>query len=86
MMGNIALAAQKSHLIHLPLLHGRKGSSFSGLVPPVDTDASKSVASMKSGDSSVVIGYQIDEFTSTWSVEHFITQSHTNPGFTGNVS
>ena len=34
----------------------------------------------------VVIGFQVDEFTCTWSAEHFAAQSHICPGFTGNVS
>ena len=36
--------------------------------------------------SSVMIGYQVDKFTLTWLVEHFIPQSHIYPGFTGKVS
>ena len=31
---------------------------------------------IKSGDSSVVIGYQVDEFTCTWSAEWFVAYSH----------
>ena len=41
---------------------------------------------IKPGDSSVVIGYQVDEFTHTWSAEQFVAHSHIYPGFTGNVS
>ena len=40
----------------------------------------------KPGDSSVVIGYQVDEFTHTWSAEQFVAHSHIYPGFTGNMS
>ena len=41
---------------------------------------------LKPGDSGVVIGYQVDEFTRTWSAEQFVACSHINPGFTGKVS
>ena len=34
----------------------------------------------------MVIGYQIDEFTCTWSAEWFVAHSHIYPGFTGKVS
>ena len=32
---------------------------------------SESVMGVKPGDSGVVIGYQVDEFTHTWSAEWF---------------
>ena len=35
-----------------------------------------SVVGVKPGDSGMVIGYQVDEFTCTWSSEFFIAQSH----------
>ena len=41
---------------------------------------------VKPGDSSVVIGYQVDEFTHTWSAEQFVACSHIYPGFTGKLS
>ena len=41
---------------------------------------------IKPVDSSVVIGYQVDEFTHTWSAEWFVTCSCIYPGFTGKVS
>ena len=47
---------------------------------------SESVMGIKPGDSSVVIGYQVDEFTRTWSAEQFVAHSHIYPGFTGKVS
>ena len=34
----------------------------------------------------MVIGYQVDEFTCTWSAEQFVANSHIYPGFTGKVS
>ena len=49
----------------------------------VDSD---SVMGIKPGDSSVVIGYQVDEFTRTWSAEWFVAHSHIYPGFTDKVS
>ena len=47
---------------------------------------SASVMGIKLGDSGVVIGYQVDEFTCTWSAEQFVAHSHIYPGFTGKVS
>ena len=47
---------------------------------------SESVMGIKPGDSGVVIGYQVDEFTHTWSAEQFMVHSHIHPGFTGKVS
>ena len=48
------------------------GSSFPGLVSPSDTVSSESVVAIKPGDSGVVIGYHIEEFTHTWSAEHLL--------------
>ena len=39
----------------------------------VDPD---SVMGIKPGDSGVVIGYQVDKFTHTWSAEQFVAHSH----------
>ena len=61
-------------------------SSFPGLVPSDDTVDSESVMGTKSGDSSVVIGFQVDEFTCTWSTEWFVAHSHIYPRFTGKMS
>ena len=41
---------------------------------------------IKPSDSSVVIGYQVDEFTHTWSAQWFVAHSNIYPGFTGKVS
>ena len=41
---------------------------------------------IKPCDSDVVIGYQVDEFTHTWSAEQFVACSHIYPGFTGKMS
>ena len=76
----------ESHLIPLPFLHDGEGSSFPGLVPSDDAVNSDSVMGIKPGDSGVVIGYQVDEFTCTWSAEQFVAYSHIYPGFTGKVS
>ena len=51
--------------MHLPSLHDGQGSSFPGLVPSDDTVNFESVMGIKPGDSSVVIGYQVDGFTHT---------------------
>ena len=53
----------ESHLIPLPSLHDGEGSSFLGLVPSDDTVDSESVMGIKPDDSGVMIGYQVDEFT-----------------------
>ena len=55
-------------------------------MPSDDVVNSESVMGIKPGDSSVVIGYQVDEFTCTWSAEQFVVHSHIYPGFTGKVS
>ena len=41
---------------------------------------------IKPGDSGVVIGYQVDEFTDTWSSEWFVACFYIYPGLTGKVS
>ena len=41
---------------------------------------------IKPGNSGVVIGYQADKFTHTWSSEHLVAHSHIYPGFTGKMS
>ena len=53
----------ESHLIPPPSLHDGEGSSFPGLVPSDDAVNSESVMGVNPGDSGVVIGYQVDEFT-----------------------
>ena len=76
----------ESHPIFPPSLHGGEGSSFPGLVPSSDMVDSESVVSIELGDSGVVIGYQVDEFTHTWSAEQFVAHSYIYPVFTGKVS
>ena len=70
----------------LPSIHGGEESSLPALVPPDVTVNSESVVSIQPGDSGVVIGYRSDEFTHTWSAEHFVAHSHIYPGFMGKVS
>ena len=71
MVGHTALGGlAESHPIPPPSLHGSKGSSFPGLVLSNDTVNSESPMGVKPGDSGVVIGYQVDEFTHTWSAVH----------------
>ena len=67
-------------------LHGGDGSSFLGLVPSNDTVNSEPATGIKPGDCGVVIGYQVDELTYTWSAEWFVAYFHIYPGFTGKVS
>ena len=76
----------ESHQIPPPSLHAGEGSSFPGLVQSDDVVNPDSVMAVKPGDSGVVIGYQVDEFTHTWSTEQFVARSHIYPGFTGKVS
>ena len=79
-------SSKESHSIPLPSLHDGEGSSFPGLVPSDDAVDSDSVMGIKPGDSGVVIGYQIDEFTHTLSAEQFVAHSYIYPWFTGKVS
>ena len=76
----------ESHPIPPPSLHGEDGSSFPGLVPSNDMVNSESVMGIKLGDSGVLIGYQVDEFTCTWSTEWFVAHSRIYAGFIGKVS
>ena len=52
------------------------GFFFSRFVPTYVMANSTSVVGMKPSDSSMVIGYQVDEFALTWLAECFFTQSH----------
>ena len=76
----------ESHPIPQPSLHDGEGSPFPGLVPSDDMVNFESVIDIKPGNSSVVIGYQVDEFIHTRSAEQFVACSHIYPGFTGKVS
>ena len=67
----------ESHPIPPPSLHVGEGASFPGLVISDNTVNSESVMGIKPGDSGVVIGYQVDEFTHTRSAEQFVAHSHT---------
>ena len=69
----------ENYLIPLPSLCDGEGSSFPSLLPSDDADNSDSVMGIKPDDSSVVIGYKVDEFTHTWSVEQFVACSHIYP-------
>ena len=46
----------------------------------------ESMVGVKLCDSGVVIGYQVDEFSHTWSAENFVAQSDIYPYFTGKMS
>ena len=63
-----------------------EGSSILGLAPADDTVNSESVVGIKPGDSGVVIGYQVDDFTHTWSSKLFVVHSHIYTGFRGKGS
>ena len=70
MMGHTAFGClTESYPVPLSSLHGGKGFSFTSLVPSNDKVDSESVVGIKHGDSAMVIGYQGDEFTCTWSAE-----------------
>ena len=75
-----------SHQIPPLSLHSGEGSSFLGLVLPNDMVDSESAVGIKPGDSGVVIGYQVDEFTCTCSAKWFVACSQIYSGFTGKVS
>ena len=64
----------ESHPISPPSFHDGEGSYFPVLVPPNDPFDSKSVVGMKPGNSRVLFGYQVDEFTCTWLAECFVAQ------------
>ena len=76
----------ESHLIPPPSLHGGEGCPFLGVFPSNDMVKSESAMGIKAGNFGVVIGYQVDEFTHTWSAEQFVAHCHIYPGFTGKVS
>ena len=62
----------ESHPILPPSLHDGERFSFSGLVPSDDMVDSESVVVIKPGDLGVVIGYQVEEVTHTWSAEQLV--------------
>ena len=86
MVWHTALGAWQSHLIPLTSLHGGEGSFFPGFIPSDDTVDFDSAIGIKPCFSGVVMWYQIDELTHTWSAEQFVAHSHIYPGFTGKVS
>ena len=63
MVEHTTFGTQQSHQIPSPFLNGRERSSFPGLVPPDIMVNSKLGGAVKPGNSKVVIGYQVDEFT-----------------------
>ena len=73
-----------SHLMPLPSLHGRDGSSFPGL-SAADVN-SESVVGIQPGDSGMMTGNQVDELTHTWFSEQFVAHSHVYFGFIGKAS
>ena len=75
----------ENHQIPLPSYLVGRGSSLPGLVPPNDIVDSECMVVVKPDDSGVVIEYQVDEFTCTWSAKYFFTHLHIYPGFTGKV-
>ena len=81
-MGGLA----ESHPIPPSSLHGVECSSVPSLVASDDMVVSESTVGVKPGDSGVFIGYQVDEFTHTWSAEQFVAHSHIYSGFMGKVS
>ena len=53
-----------------------RGLLFLDVFQPVNMIDSESVVNVKCGDSGVAVGYWVDEFTRTWSVECFVAQSY----------
>ena len=74
MVGNTALRVLQSHKIPPPSLHGMEGSTLPGFVT-ADMASSNPVMGITAGDSSVVIGYQVDEISHTCLPEYFVAQS-----------
>ena len=70
MVGHIALQAcqRVTQSLHLPYMVGR-GLLFQVWFHPDDTVDSESAMGIKPGDSGMVIGYQVVEFTHTWSAD-----------------
>ena len=81
----LILVPISSYCYHCPELWGAS-SSFAYSAPPKDTVGSKSMVGVKSGGSGVLIGYQVDGYTHSWSAEHFIAQSHIYLGFAGKLA
>ena len=75
----------ESNPIPLPSIHGGEGSSFAGTVPPNDMAGPKAVVGIKPG-YQCGHWYQVDEFTHTLLVEHFVGQSYIYPDVMGKVS
>ena len=71
--------------LHLPYMVER-GLLFQVEFPSSDMVNFESVMGIKPGDCGVVIGYQVDEFTHTWSGEQYVAHSHIYPGFTGKLT
>ena len=65
----------------IPIWQGR-AFPFQGLVPSDDSVKSTSVIDVKPGDSSIMTGYQVNEFTHTWSTG-FVTQLQIYASFIG---
>ena len=71
MVGHTALQNQQrvTNASSFPTWQGE--ASLADLVQPDDIANSESVLGIKPGYCSVVIGYQVDELTYTWSVQCF---------------
>ena len=86
MVGHTALGALQrvTPSLHLPCMVGRVFCSrFSSIQRHSQL---WTVVGIKPGDSCVVIGNQVYEFTHIWSAEQFLAHSHIYPVFTGKVS
>ena len=68
---------------HLPYMAGR-GLLFQVWLHPLAW-LTLTVVGIQPGNSSLVIGYQVDEFSHACSAVWFLAHSHINPGFTGKV-
>ena len=83
MWWDIQLWGLGSQPILLSSTHYGEGFSFSGIALPSEIVGFKYVVGVTAGSAGVVIGYQFDEFTHTWSVQCFIAQSHIYPSVMG---
>ena len=75
----------ESHPIPLSSLHGGRVLLLQVWVYPM-TGSTINLMKIKPHDSGVAVGYQIDEFTHTWSAEWFVAHSPIYPGVMANVS
>ena len=86
MVGHTDFGAQQKVPDLSAFQHSGEGYHFPGCIPPSDMVDLQSFVGIKPGGFGVVIRYQVDKFTHTWSMECFLAQSDIYPGFMSKVS